>query len=143
MFEADLQLISSDGNPRGPDNGPWNRVGSAAALIFRCQQQNNPLAGSYALNFFTDYSENGGVKLFKFPYAELTEVPMRVSTTTQYHLKVEAKANTINAYFNPVGSPLKQVISNWTDDSFSSGFVGLNLWQASAFFNNVLLTINE
>jgi hypothetical protein len=133
-FEATITLITNDGNPTTGQN-PWTRVGSAAALIFRCQDQSNPLSGAYAVNLFTN--SGGGIKAFKFPYVEIATYPYPIKPRVAYHLMVLVGSGPgWTVFFSEVGNQDKIVIEV-EDSSYTTGYIGVNVWQGSALFDFV------
>eukprot|EP00026_Physarum_polycephalum_P005755 Phypoly_transcript_05793.p1 GENE.Phypoly_transcript_05793~~Phypoly_transcript_05793.p1 ORF type:complete len:409 (+),score=66.25 Phypoly_transcript_05793:512-1738(+) len=135
-YEADVLLITKDGNPNSPPD-QWTRDGSAAALVFRCAAPCSPDSESYVLNIHTDLG--GGVKLFKFPYQEIQQYSYNIQQNVIYHIKVEVSGPSFVVWFAPPGHA-PAIIFKAVDTSYSSGYLGLDVWQGSAIFQNIGLS---
>jgi len=141
VYTADITITTKDGNPTS-SNGKWTRNGSAAALVFGCPDPTNPLQNSLLVNLFFSPTEGIGVKLFSFPYNMIKIVPINNLVQMQkYRLSLEYR-NGILTGFLQVSPPIKQTLFSVEID-IPAGFVGLNVWQGSAFFNNVFLYLEN
>eukprot|EP01113_Clastostelium_recurvatum_P041152 TRINITY_DN6494_c0_g1_i1.p1 TRINITY_DN6494_c0_g1~~TRINITY_DN6494_c0_g1_i1.p1 ORF type:complete len:556 (-),score=95.70 TRINITY_DN6494_c0_g1_i1:22-1689(-) len=138
IFESDVMLITKDGNPAFPVD-KWTRTGSAASIVFRASSQSAPAtAGCYVVNIHTD--SGGGVKLFKFPYLVLQSYSYNIQQYITYHLKVEVNGSNIVVWFNAPGEqPI--AIMKAQDTSYNGGYLGVNVWQGSALFQNVIHSV--
>ena len=105
--------------------------------------------GCWALNIFTSDSDAqyGGVKLFNFPFnsenqqvAPATEsnpiVQMRpynlsMAYTVGLGIEVQLDGNTVISTSTPQGSMSLE------------GYFGLNVWQSSAIFDNVIVSVGN
>lgn len=102
----------------------------AAALIFAATTD---LSSFYCVNL--DYTA-GVIKLWKKDnnnVYEVVKVPTRIEVDKTYNLKLIVNKNTIIVYLDN-----EQVI-NIVDDFLQEGYLGLNVWNTSARFNNILL----
>lgn len=143
IYEADITSVTKDGNPTG-SNGDWTRDGSAAAIVFGCADRSNPLGSSYVLNFYFD-AQGNGAKFFSFPYKEYSVQPLSfIDQMKTFRLRVEYQNGQLTGYIDP--SPNSEEREHQLQQLFSmainipAGYVGLNVWQGSAFFNNVNLS---
>lgn len=136
QIDAEFVLQTKDGNPTS-SGGQWTREGSAAAVVFRAVKREDPLSGCYAVNIFTN--DGGGVKFFVFPYRSIRIAPMVIEQSRKYHVRVVAEGKEFHISVGVDGGELKEVIRE-TDSSYSSGFVGLNVWQSAALFQNVFVS---
>ena len=60
-------------------------------------------------------------------------------TLQKYHLKVIVEENTFQVFINEK-SQNPQLIIKTVDNSFlGAGYLGLNVWQSSVFFQNVVV----
>jgi arabinan endo-1,5-alpha-L-arabinosidase len=115
-YEGDLKITTSNTN-------------NAAGLLFK--SLSNPSAGSYVVNINI---ENGGqVKFFKFPYASLATYSTPISVGVSYHVKVVASGSNYKVYFNNGTTP----VIDKNDTSYTSGRLGLNIYNSTSVFQNV------
>ncbi|MBM3701989.1 MAG: DUF1080 domain-containing protein [Actinobacteria bacterium] len=105
-----------------------NTSNAAGALIFR---SNSNATNAYAVNID---SSGQFIKLFKFPYTQLATHDVTLSTGVWYHLKVTMIGNTIRVYFNNKAKP----VITYTDSTYSSGRFGINSWNGTVQFDNVI-----
>ncbi|KAH3732334.1 family 43 glycosylhydrolase [Pelomyxa schiedti] len=135
-LDADITLITKDGNPTS-SAGTWTRDGSAAALVIS-KYKDSPLSDSLCINIHTDSS--GGIKVFRFPYVSLANYAVTITQDTLYHLRVKIIPGLIYVYYSTNGGSLVQVLK--VSDSSITGdvYLGLNVWQGSAMFQNVFFT---
>ena len=140
-----FNLLTSDGNP-GPNNYNENLLkdGSAVAIVFGIDNYNDSNAiwsSAFGVNLFLDNHLNpgGGIKFFKFsPYKQYISIKnSSLDNDIWYSLKVEfvgeGNEKYLNVYLNN-----SFVINNYLitfDDNLLNGYVGLNVWQGSAIFD--------
>ncbi|WFA03891.1 MULTISPECIES: GH32 C-terminal domain-containing protein [Bacillus] len=114
-YESDITI--KDGNGRG-----------AGALVFRADQD---VKNGYLANVDAKHDV---VKFFKFVDGNATiiaeyKTPIDINQT--YHLKTVANGTRFNIYLDG------RLVIDANDSTFSSGLLGLNVWEATAFFQNV------
>ncbi|MGX1163448.1 sucrose-6-phosphate hydrolase SacC (GH32 family) [Pseudarthrobacter sp. SLBN-100] len=104
--------------------------GRAGTLVFRA---NDNATQGYGLNI------DAGTDVVTFfrwgsPGATIATYPTTINTGTKYTLKVDAVGNTFTISLNGtvLGAP--------TDSTYSSGKLGLDVYNASAVFQNVTVT---
>lgn len=114
IFQSDVKITSTYG---------------VATLVLRA---GTSVYSSYGLNIDPNMDT---VRLFRFSdNYTIASYPTVINTDTVYNIKVEAEGNVFNVYLN--GS---LIISNMIDSTFSSGRVGLNVYNGTAYFQNVNL----
>lgn len=112
-YEADLR----------PDT-----AGAAAGLTFR---SNDSATGHYTVNVNT----SGQIKLWR-PWVTLGAYNTTISPGTVYHLKVVAAGSRIKVFFNNATTP----VIDATDTTYSSGRLGLNVWNGSMTAQNATIS---
>ncbi|MDR1156841.1 MAG: DUF2961 domain-containing protein [Oscillospiraceae bacterium] len=117
IYEGDLKITSSAG---------------AAALVFRATDR--PLTGgSYVVNIDSSAQV---VKLFRFPYAVISQVGVAIDQNRTYHMKVVAIGNRFTVYFDDNPEPLISAI----DNTYRSGRFGINIWNSTSEITNMRYT---
>ncbi|MEG7333476.1 GH32 C-terminal domain-containing protein [Bacillus sp. 0102A] len=114
-YESDITI--KDGNGRG-----------AGALMFRSDKdaQNGYLANVDA--------KHDLVKFFKFENGAasvIAEYKTPIDVNKKYHLKTEARGDHFKIYLDD------RLVIDTNDSTFSEGQFGLNVWDATAVFQNV------
>ncbi|WP_299093831.1 GH32 C-terminal domain-containing protein [uncultured Metabacillus sp.] len=121
IYEAELTISGDKGG-----NG-------AGALVFRADAdaKNGYFANIDALNDVVKLMkiENGQISV-------LTEKAMNLDADKTYHLEVCTYGENIKVYVD------NQLIHDINDTTFSSGYVGLNIWNSSTIFQDVQLNKN-
>ncbi|WP_371809633.1 GH32 C-terminal domain-containing protein [Halobacillus sp. Marseille-Q1614] len=116
LYEADIKVSKDEGE------------GGAGALVFRSDKEakNGYFANVDALNDVVKLMkiENGNITV-------LAEKSMVLETEQTYHLKVDAYEDNIKLFVDD------QLIHDINDASFSDGYLGLNVWNSTAVFQNV------
>jgi hypothetical protein len=81
-------------------------------------------------------SLNNIVKLYKFPYASISEYNYNFQVDNKYHLKVKAIGNKIQVYLDDNNTPVIDVV----DNSYTSGQFGLFNYNGKSTFDNFIAT---
>ncbi|MGD6819119.1 GH32 C-terminal domain-containing protein [Metabacillus sp. 113a] len=102
----------------------------AGALVFRADRN---ARNGYAVNVDTKHDLIKLMKISNGSISVLQETPYDLNPNQVYDVKVTAKGNELKAY---IDGALK--ISS-TDQQFQEGYAGLNVWNATAVFNEVML----
>jgi hypothetical protein len=105
----------------------------AGALIFKA---NDNLSSFYCMNLDIP---GGFLKLWKKVNGNvevITTDKVNLEKNYFYNLKVVVEGNNIKVYFE--GNQVIDII----DDSISEGYLGLNVWDTSAKFNNIIFSKN-
>lgn len=103
--------------------------GQAAALTFRA---NRHLDQHYTIN--VDAVDGGGiVKLWRAGGRVLATVPFDVEIGRFHHFKVVAEGSSIQVYVDGSEEPIVDVV----DDTYASGQFGLQVFKATATFQNI------
>ncbi len=113
-YESDITV--KDGNGKG-----------AGALVFR---SSDDAKNSYLANVD---AKNDVVKFFKFVNGTATvlaEYPTTLDVNKKYHLKVVVVGDNFKIYLDD------RLVIDKNDTSFQSGKFGLNVWDATAVFQN-------
>jgi fructan beta-fructosidase len=100
----------------------------AAALTFRA---NANATAHYTVNINTGDGASGQVKLWR-PGADLAAYATPLSLHQFYHLKVVALGAHIQVYLGDNATPIIDV----TDTAYSSGLLGLNVWNGTMTTQN-------
>ncbi|KAA6452135.1 glycoside hydrolase family 32 protein [Bacillus swezeyi] len=114
-YESDITV--KDGHGRG-----------AGALVFRADQE---VKNGYLANVD---AKNDVVKFFKFENgmaAVIAEHKTPIDVNQTYHLKTVASGTNFKIYLDD------RLVIDAHDSAFSSGTFGLNVWDATAAFQNV------
>jgi fructan beta-fructosidase len=120
-YEADISI--KDGNARG-----------AGALVFR---SNKDAKNGYLANID---AKNDVVKFFKFENGFATviaEYPTSIDVNKKYHLKVVANGSNFKIYLDG------RLVIDANDSTFTTGKFGLNVWDATATFQNVTQQVTK
>ncbi|MEC2063267.1 MULTISPECIES: GH32 C-terminal domain-containing protein [Bacillus] len=115
IYESDITI--KDGNGRG-----------AGALIFRSDKD---VKNAYLANVDAKHDL---VKFFKFENgvaSVIAEYKTPIDVNKKYHLKTEAKGDHFKIYLDD------RLVIDANDSTFSEGQLGLNVWDATAVFQNV------
>ncbi|TDL31218.1 DUF1080 domain-containing protein [Jeotgalibacillus sp. S-D1] len=121
LYEADIKVSGEKG------------AGGAGALVFRSDEkaENGYIANIDALH--------DTVKLMKIENGVITvlaEKPMKIDMNKTYNLKVDVYDDSLKVIVDGV------IMHDIKDDSYSSGQLGLNVWNSSALFQNVKMGNN-
>ncbi|ARV47204.1 levanase [Bacillus subtilis] len=114
-YETDITI--KDGNGRG-----------AGALMFRSDKD---VKNAYLANVDAKHDL---VKFFKFENgvaSVIAEYKTPIDVNKKYHLKTEAKGDHFKIYLDD------RLVIDANDSTFSEGQFGLNVWDATAVFQNV------
>lgn len=114
-YESDITI--KDGNGRG-----------AGALMFRSDKD---AKNGYLANVDTKHDL---VKFFKFENgvaSVIAEYKTPIDVNQKYHLKTEAEGDRFKIYLDD------RLVIDANDSAFSEGQFGLNVWDATAVFQNV------
>ncbi|NLS87570.1 DUF1080 domain-containing protein [Bacillus subtilis] len=114
-YESDITI--KDGNGRG-----------AGALMFRSDKD---AKNGYLANVDAKHDL---VKFFKFENgvaSVIAEYKTPIDVNKKYHLKTEANGNRFTIYLDD------RLVIDTNDSTFSEGQFGLNVWDATAVFQNV------
>ncbi|MCI3983821.1 GH32 C-terminal domain-containing protein [Bacillus vallismortis] len=114
-YESDITI--KDGNGRG-----------AGALMFRSDKG---AKNAYLANVDAKHDL---VKFFKFENGAasvIAEYKTPIDVNKQYHLKTEAEGDHFKIYLDD------RLVIDANDSTFSEGHFGLNVWDATAVFQNV------
>lgn len=120
-YESDISI--KDGNARG-----------AGALVFR---SNKDAKNGYLANID---AKNDVVKFFKFENGLATviaEYPTSIDVNKKYHLKVVANGSNFKIYLDG------RLVIDANDSTFTTGKFGLNVWDATATFQNVTQQVTK
>jgi GH43 family beta-xylosidase len=101
---------------------------AAGALVFRSNADGTE---SYAVNFD---SSGQFAKGFEFPYVLHATHNLTLTTGVWYHLKVVANGNTMTVYVNNKAT----AVMSFSDSSYTSGRFGINVWNGTAQFDDVI-----
>ncbi|MDZ5721804.1 GH32 C-terminal domain-containing protein, partial [Bacillus sp. SXabc123] len=115
IYETDITI--KDGNGRG-----------AGALMFRSDKDAN---NGYLANVDAKHDL---VKFFKFENgvaSVIAEYKTPIDVNKKYHLKTEARGDHFKIYLDD------HLVIDANDSTFSEGQFGLNVWDATAVFQNV------
>lgn len=107
-----------------------------AGLIFRVSK---PAAGAdNYYGYFVGLSTLGTLVLGRAngSWREIGSAKLEVKADTSYHLKVEVRGSSISVFVNWVTTPMIKV----TDTTYASGMIGVRMYQADAFYDNVQIT---
>lgn len=143
---AQITLVTKDGNPTS-SRGRWTRTGTAAAIVVRCHDRTAPLARSLVVNVHTDEggrrNTSGSVKAFRFPYEEIGHSDSQlVMNDVPLAIRVDFSGESAAVFLGTVASGKLEKVLSFKDPSFDPsevGFIGLNVWQGSALFQNVMV----
>nr|WP_281249159.1 GH32 C-terminal domain-containing protein [Halobacillus massiliensis] len=116
LYEADIKVSGEQGE------------GGAGALVFRADKD---ASNGYFANVDALHDV---VKLMKVEDGRITvlaEKSIKLETGKTYQLAAEAYENSIKVYVDGI------LVHDITDRSFAEGYLGLNVWNASAQFQNV------
>ncbi|WP_124033466.1 family 16 glycoside hydrolase [Herpetosiphon llansteffanensis] len=108
---------------------PGETAAQSGQLIFRIQDKLHPANGSYVLDL-SSY-EGGQIQLFRFPYHLVKNVKTPIVNNQLYKLKVVFVGPVIEIYVD------NQLVLNAVDDTYADGYVGLNIYNTTATFQNV------
>ncbi|OAS21824.1 GH32 C-terminal domain-containing protein [Paenibacillus oryzisoli] len=142
MNNADGKLLTSTGNFFGlsttvADNFTYEadvtirQFQGVGALVFR---SNNSGWGSYMLQI----DPVGGRIRLKDANGdrELGVYGVSLASNTTYHLKVRAVGSTLEVYWGNNATP----VINVNDTSYNGGCLGLQVWNSSMLFQNIIMT---
>jgi serine/threonine-protein kinase len=115
IYEGDLELISAQAD-------------GAAGLAFHVS---SPLNDGYVVNI--NLTGGGEVKLLRFPPFKLASASLPIQIGTTYHLKVITTGANIKIYFNNNAVP----VIDTNDSTYSQGSYGVNIFKATALFQNI------
>lgn len=79
------------------------------------------------------------MKLFTFPYRELKVFSTPIKIATSYRLEAAVAADGTITVSLSEGSARPRILFSVRDSTFSGGFFGLNVWQASVLFQNAIV----
>lgn len=114
IFQSDVKVESTYG---------------VATLVFRA---GSSVYSSYGLSIDPNMDK---IRFFRFSDGyTIASYTTTINTGTTYNLKIVAEGNIFNIYLNG-----NLIISNQTDSTFTSGRVGLNVYNGTAYFQNVNL----
>lgn len=116
-FTYESDILIKDGNGRG-----------AGALVFRADQD---VKNGYLANVDAKHDV---VKFFKFENGAATVIAEHqtpIDVNRKYHLKTVADGSNFNIYLDG------RLVIDADDHTFSNGRFGLNVWEATAVFQNV------
>jgi fructan beta-fructosidase len=125
------------GTDKGYDSiyeGDLTVSSGAGALVFRSDAT---ATNAYLANVDV---QNQLIKLWKKVNGTATviaEYPTSLLPNQSYHLKVETAGSSIKVYVN------NSLVINATDSSLSSGFYGMNVWNGTTTFQNVVQKTNQ
>jgi fructan beta-fructosidase len=77
------------------------------------------------------------VKFFRFPYFAIATFPTPIETSVPYFIKISAKGSKFQIFFGKNGEAPKLVMEA-SDSTWSTGYAGVNVWQGSALFNDII-----
>lgn len=121
-YEADVKLATVTGNLDG-------------GLIFRV---NNPTVGCDSYQGYYVGFRNGYIHLGKANnnWTEIANASVTANPDTFYHLKIVANGSNLQVFFNNSPTPCINV----NDSTWTSGAIGVRVYQTAATFDNISVT---
>ncbi|WP_432212382.1 GH32 C-terminal domain-containing protein [Paenibacillus polymyxa] len=138
VYEANINVPDTDSHPGNSEKDLIDNSIGAGSLVFRSDLT---AKNSYAANVDI---KNNIVKLIKFVDGTGYEIAtynndgkLDLQPNTDYHLKVEAQGDITKVYLN------NKLVIDTKDQTYKEGNFGLNVWDTTAFFNEVKVKLKH
>nr|WP_223292355.1 GH32 C-terminal domain-containing protein [Salipaludibacillus neizhouensis] len=138
VYEARIEFPDTDSHPEDPDQDTIGNPMGAGALVFRSDEDAN---NAYIANLDV---RNNVVKLIKREDGTFTDLEvfddegsLEIEPNEEYKLKVLTSGERIQVLLD------NEIVIDTTDDTFTEGFVGLNVWETTALFDHIRMRDNK